>query len=38
MHKTCENVKLDKFNYIGFVVLEKANLFMYKADNDYFEK
>ena len=29
---------LDKFNYIGFVILEKAKLFMYKATYDYFEK
>ena len=26
------------FNYIGFVILEKAKLFMYKAIYDYFEK
>ena len=25
------SVKLDKFNYIGFVILEKAKHFMYKA-------
>ena len=31
VHKTRGNVKLDKFNYIGFVILEKAKLFMYKA-------
>ena len=37
-HKTRGNVKLDKFNYIGFVILEKAKLFMYKAIYDYFEK
>ena len=38
VHKTRSNVKLDKFNYIGFVILEKAKLFMYKAIYDYFEK
>ena len=38
VHKTRGNVKLDKFNYIGFVILEKAKLFMYKAIHDYFEK
>ena len=38
VHKTRSNVKLDKFNYIGFAILEKAKLFMYKAINDYFEK
>ena len=38
VHKTRGNVKLDKFNYIGFVILEKAKLFMYKAIYDYFEK
>ena len=38
VHKTRGNVKLDKVNYIGFVVLEKAKLFMYKAIHDYFEK
>ena len=31
VHKTRGNVNLDKFNYIGFVILEKAKLFMYKA-------
>ena len=31
VHKTRGNVKLDKFNYIGFVKLEKAKQFMYKA-------
>ena len=36
--KTRGNVKLDKFNYIGFVILEKAKLFMYKAIYDHFEK
>ena len=25
VHKTRGNVKLDKFNYIGFVILEKLN-------------
>ena len=29
---------MDKFNYIGFVVLEKAKLFLYKAIYEYFEK
>ena len=38
VHKTRGNVKLDKFNYIGFVILKKAKLFMYKAINYYFEK
>ena len=38
VHKTRGNVKLDKFNYIGFVILEKAELFMYKAIYEYFEK
>ena len=38
VHKTRGNVKLDKFNYIGFVILEKAKLFMHKAIYDYFEK
>ena len=38
VHKTTVNVKLDKFNYIGFAILEKAKLFMYKAIYDYFEK
>ena len=38
VHKTRGNVKLDKFNYIGFVILEKAKLYMYKAIYDYFEK
>ena len=32
------NVKFDKFNYIGFVILEKAKLFIYKAIYYYFEK
>ena len=38
VHKTRGNVKLDKFNYIGFVILERAKLFIYKAIYDYFEK
>ena len=38
VHKTRGNVNLDKFNYIGFIILEKAKLFMYKAKYDYFEK
>ena len=38
VHKTRGNVKLDKFNYIGFVILEKAKLFMYKAIYGYFQK
>ena len=38
VHKTRGNVKLDKFNYIGFVTLEKAKLFRYEAIYDYFEK
>ena len=38
VHKTRGNVKLDKFTYIGFVILEKAKLYMYKAIYDYFEK
>ena len=38
VHKTRGNVKLEKFNFIGFVILEKAKLFMYKAIYDYFEK
>ena len=38
VHKKRGNVKLDKFNYIGFVILEKAKLYMYNAINDYFEK
>ena len=38
VHKAIGNVKLDKFNYIGFVTLEKAKLFMYKAIYEYFEK
>ena len=31
VHKKRSNVELDKFNYIGFVILKKAKLFMYKA-------
>ena len=38
VHKTRGNVKFDKFNYNGFVILEKTKLFMYKAIYDYFEK
>ena len=38
VHKTRSNVKLDKFNYIRFAILEKAKLIMYKAIYDYFEK
>ena len=38
VHKTRGNVKLDKINNNGFVLLEKAKLFMYKAIYDYFEK
>ena len=38
VHKARGNVKLDKLNYIGFVILEKAKLFRYKALYDYFEK
>ena len=38
VHKTRGNVNLNMFNYIGFVILEKAKLFMYKAIYDYFEK
>ena len=34
VHKTRSNVKLDTFNYIGFEILEKAELFMYKAINE----
>ena len=37
VHKSRSNVKLDKFNYIGFVILEKAKLFMYRAIYEYFE-
>ena len=38
VQKTRGNVKLDKFNYIGFVILEKAKLIRYKAIYEYFEK
>ena len=38
VHKTRSIVKLDKFNYIGFAISEKAKLFMCKAIFDYFEK
>ena len=38
MHKTTLIVILDKFNYIGFVILEKVKLFMHKAIYDYYEK
>ena len=38
VHKTRSNVRLDKFNYIGFVILETANLFMYRAIYEYLEK
>ena len=38
VHKTGDNVQLDNFNYIGFVISEKAKLFLYKAIFDYFEK
>ena len=38
VYKTRGNVKLDKFNYIGFVILEKAKLLMFKAIYEYFEK
>ena len=38
VHKIRGNIKLDKFNYIGFVILEKAKLFVYKAIYEYFEK
>ena len=38
VQKTGGNVKLDMFKYIGFVILEKAELFMYKAIYDYFEE
>ena len=37
-HKTRGNVKLDKFNYFSFVILEKAKLFLYKATYGKFEK
>ena len=32
------NVKLFKFNYLGFVILEKAGIFMYEAIYGYSEK
>ena len=38
VHKTRGNVNLDKFIYIGFVILEKTKLFMYKAIYECFEK
>ena len=38
VHKARSKVKLDKYNYIVFVILEKAKLFMYKAIYDYYEK
>ena len=38
VNKTKGIVNLDKFNYIGFVILEKAKLFMYKAIYGYVEK
>ena len=38
VHKRRGNIKLDKLNYIGFVIWEKAEPFMYKIINDYFEK
>ena len=38
VHKTRGYDMLDKFNYIGFVILEKAKLTMYKAIYEYFEK
>ena len=38
VNKTRGNVRLDKFNYFSFVILEKAKLFMYKAINENFEK
>ena len=38
VHKTRGNAKLDMFNYIGFVIFEKAKLFMYKAIYHSFEK
>ena len=38
VNKVGANVKLDKFNYIGFIILEKAKLSMYKAIYDYCEK
>ena len=38
VHKTRSNIKLDKFNYICFAILEKAKLFIYEAIYDYLEK
>ena len=38
VHKTRSNVELDKFNYNGFAILEKAKPFMYEAKYEYFEK
>ena len=38
VHKTRGNVKLDKFNYIDFVILEKVKLYIYKVIYDYFAK
>ena len=38
VHKTRGKVKLGEFNYIGFVILEKAKLFMYEAIHEYFER
>ena len=38
VHKTRSSVKVDKFNYIGFAILEKTKLFMYNAIYEYFEK
>ena len=38
VQKTRGKVKLDKFNYIGFVILEKAKLFMNKAIYEYIER
>ena len=31
IHKVKGNVKLDRFNFIGFFILQKFKLFMYKA-------
>ena len=36
VHKA-RGIVLDNFNYIGFVILEEAKPFMYKAIYDYFE-
>ena len=38
LHKTRSNVNLDNFNFIVFVILDKATLFMYKSIYKYFEK